>query len=192
MPHSIEEVVAAVLEMSEMDRHKVLDRIENSLAAGKITPDPAWSAELDRRYEEYVTGKDPGIPLAEFRRMMQKQLENGNEVDDHIRSDEPFIHTRIEPSTALKPTSDPELTAELNRRWAEYLSGKMQTIPLEEVYRIIDAQLADTDPVDQPHPLLSKAKKQELQLRVADADANPSDSVPWEEVQAAALARFSR
>jgi len=81
MPHSIEEIVSAVLEMSEMDRHEVLERIEASMGSGKISPDPAWSAELDRRYEEYVSGKDPGIPLAEFRRMMQKQLENGGPVD---------------------------------------------------------------------------------------------------------------
>jgi putative addiction module component (TIGR02574 family) len=36
---------------------------------------------------------------------------------------------------------------------------------------------------------LSEAKKRELQRRLADADANPDDFVPWEKVKAEALAR---
>jgi putative addiction module component (TIGR02574 family) len=42
-----------------------------------------------------------------------------------------------------------------------------------------------------PHPpLLTDAQRQELQRRVADANANPDDVVPWEQVKAEALARF--
>ena len=42
-----------------------------------------------------------------------------------------------------------------------------------------------------PSPL-SEAKRCELDRRIADADANPDDGVPWAEVEAAALARFGR
>ena len=45
----------------------------------------------------------------------------------------------------------------------------------------------------QPHPpLLTEAMRQELQRRVDDDEANPEDVVPWEQVKAAALARFRR
>jgi putative addiction module component (TIGR02574 family) len=39
-------------------------------------------------------------------------------------------------------------------------------------------------------PPLSEAQKQELDRRLASLDANPDDVVPWEEVEARALARF--
>lgn len=59
--------------------------------------------------------------------------------------------------------------------------------------RIALAQdILDTVAAEQPRPPLSEAKKQELRRRIADADANPSDSVSWDEVKAAALARFSQ
>ena len=45
----------------------------------------------------------------------------------------------------------------------------------------------------EPHtPLLTEAQRQELDRRIADADANPDDVVPWEEVKAQALARLKR
>lgn len=43
---------------------------------------------------------------------------------------------------------------------------------------------------EQPQPSLSERKCRELDRRLADANANPTDGVPWEEVEAAALARF--
>ncbi|QDU22475.1 addiction module protein [Urbifossiella limnaea] len=42
----------------------------------------------------------------------------------------------------------------------------------------------------EPLPPLTDAKRQELARRLADADANPGDVVPWEVVEAAARARF--
>ncbi len=39
-------------------------------------------------------------------------------------------------------------------------------------------------------PPLSEAQKQELDRRLASLDVNPDDVVPWEEVEARALARF--
>lgn len=46
---------------------------------------------------------------------------------------------------------------------------------------------------DEPHPpLLSETQRQELERRLADHRANPSDVVPWEQIKAEALARFQR
>jgi putative addiction module component (TIGR02574 family) len=45
----------------------------------------------------------------------------------------------------------------------------------------------------EPHPpLLTEAQRLELERRLADHAANPEDVVPWEEIQAEALARFQR
>ena len=49
--------------------------------------------------------------------------------------------------------------------------------------RIALAQdILDSVAADQPCPPLSEAKRQELARRIADADANPEDGVPWEQV----------
>jgi putative addiction module component (TIGR02574 family) len=43
----------------------------------------------------------------------------------------------------------------------------------------------------EPHPpLLTEAQRQELERRLADHQADPSDVVPWEQIKAEALARF--
>jgi len=39
---------------------------------------------------------------------------------------------------------------------------------------------------------LSEARKRELERRLAEHEANPGDAIPWEGVQAEALARFAR
>jgi putative addiction module component (TIGR02574 family) len=45
----------------------------------------------------------------------------------------------------------------------------------------------------EPHPpLLTEAQRLELDRRLADHAANPTDVVPWEQVKAEALARFQR
>jgi putative addiction module component (TIGR02574 family) len=53
-------------------------------------------------------------------------------------------------------------------------------------------EILDSIAAEQPLPPLSDAKRQELDRRLADAATNPADGVPWEQVQAAALARFKR
>jgi putative addiction module component (TIGR02574 family) len=59
--------------------------------------------------------------------------------------------------------------------------------------RIAMAQeILDSVAAKQPAPPLSEAKRRELDRRVADHAANPTDIVSWEEVEAAALARFAR
>lgn len=52
--------------------------------------------------------------------------------------------------------------------------------------------ILDSIAAEQPQPPLSEAKRGELERRIADADANPNTGVPWEQVEAAALARFGR
>lgn len=53
-------------------------------------------------------------------------------------------------------------------------------------------EILDSVAAEQPRAPLSEAKRRELDRRIADDEANPDDVVPWEEVEAAALARFAR
>jgi len=64
-------------------------------------------------------------------------------------------------------------------------------MPIEE--RIALAQeILDTVLADRKVGPLSEAKKRELDRRIADHEANPSDVIPWEQVEAEALARFHK
>ena len=48
-------------------------------------------------------------------------------------------------------------------------------------------------PTDPPiAPVLTQAQRAELERRCDDDDANPDDAIPWEQVKAEALARWSR
>src|SRR3954470_12342308 len=53
-------------------------------------------------------------------------------------------------------------------------------------------EILDSVAAEQPRAPLSEAKRSELQRRLADEAANPADAIPWEEVEAAALARFGQ
>jgi putative addiction module component (TIGR02574 family) len=53
------------------------------------------------------------------------------------------------------------------------------------VQQIWDSIAADQVP-------LTDAQRQELERRADDDDANPGDTVPWEQVKAEALARWGR
>jgi len=53
-------------------------------------------------------------------------------------------------------------------------------------------EILDSVAVEQLRAPLSDAKRFELDRRVADAQANPADGIPWEQVEAAALARFAK
>ena len=53
-------------------------------------------------------------------------------------------------------------------------------------------EILDSVAAEQPTPTLSEAKRLELQRRLADHAANPDDVVPWEQVEAEALARFGK
>ena len=53
-------------------------------------------------------------------------------------------------------------------------------------------EILDSVAAEQPTSTLSEAKRLELQRRLADHAANPGDVVPWEQVEAEALARFGK
>ena len=55
------------------------------------------------------------------------------------------------------------------------------------VQQIWDSIAADPDQVP-----LTPAQRAELERRCDDDDANPDDAIPWEQVEAEALARWSR
>jgi putative addiction module component (TIGR02574 family) len=61
----------------------------------------------------------------------------------------------------------------------------------EERLALVQA-IWDSIAAEQHGPLLTEAQRQELRRRIADADANPDDVVPWEEVKAQALAQLKR
>ncbi len=53
-------------------------------------------------------------------------------------------------------------------------------------------EILDSVIAERPAPLLSEAKRQELQRRLADHIANPNDVIPWEQIDAEAQARFRK
>ncbi|MBI2806993.1 MAG: addiction module protein [Planctomycetes bacterium] len=53
-------------------------------------------------------------------------------------------------------------------------------------------EILDSVVADQPTPCLSDAKRQELKRRLAEHAANPHDVVPWEQIEAEAVARFGK
>lgn len=53
-------------------------------------------------------------------------------------------------------------------------------------------EILDSVAVEEPRPTLTEAKRKELDRRLAELAADPSAVVPWEEVEAAARARFTR
>jgi hypothetical protein len=56
-----------------------------------------------------------------------------------------------------------------------------------DLRRQVALLIANEPPIE-----LTEELKAEIDRRLADAAANPGDSVPWEEVRAAALARFEK
>jgi putative addiction module component (TIGR02574 family) len=53
-------------------------------------------------------------------------------------------------------------------------------------------QIWDSIAIDPDQVPLTEAQRQELERRADDDDANPDDVVPWEQVKAEALARWTR
>ena len=53
-------------------------------------------------------------------------------------------------------------------------------------------QIWDTIAAEQPPTLLSPLQRAELERRLAEDEANPDDTVPWEQVKAEALARLKK
>lgn len=53
-------------------------------------------------------------------------------------------------------------------------------------------EILDSVVAERPTSTLSEAKRLELKRRLADHEANPNDIVPWEQIEAEALARFGK
>ena len=77
----------------------------------------------------------------------------------------------------------------------------MSTEQLEQRVGVLERTVASlqrklalllTDEGDEPQIEVTDELKAEIDRRLADAEANPGDSVPWEQVKAEALARFQK
>ena len=64
-------------------------------------------------------------------------------------------------------------------------------LPREERLVLVQ-EIWNTIAAEQHPPLLSEAKRLELERRVAEDEATPDDVIPWEEVRAQTLARLRR
>jgi putative addiction module component (TIGR02574 family) len=56
---------------------------------------------------------------------------------------------------------------------------------------VLVQQIWDSIAIDPNQLPLTEAQRQELERRADDDDVNPSDTVPWEQVKAEALARWA-
>jgi putative addiction module component (TIGR02574 family) len=53
-------------------------------------------------------------------------------------------------------------------------------------------EILDSVASDQPRDTLSEAKRAEIDRRLVQHEADPTEGVPWSEIESAALARFRR
>jgi putative addiction module component (TIGR02574 family) len=65
--------------------------------------------------------------------------------------------------------------------------AQVRALNIDDRIRLIHAILDDI--ASDVCPPLTEAQKEELDRRLADAEANPDDEVPWETVRAEASAR---
>ncbi|MGH8556565.1 MAG: addiction module protein [Methylococcales bacterium] len=71
------------------------------------------------------------------------------------------------------------------------LLNQARQLSLDEQIELLEA-LWDSIVEHGGTPTLTEAQKLELDLRIAEYEANPDDVVPWTEVKASALARIGR
>jgi putative addiction module component (TIGR02574 family) len=64
-------------------------------------------------------------------------------------------------------------------------------LSLDDRLQLVEA-VWDRIAAEQPDSFLSEVQRNELDRRLAAADAAPSDIVPWEQVKAEALSRANR
>ncbi len=67
----------------------------------------------------------------------------------------------------------------------------LDRLSIEEKLEVVGQLWDDIVAAAPPGGLLSEAQRDELQRRVAEAEAHPEDSVAWEDVLAATLKRLS-
>ena len=71
MAQTVEEIIAAALELTEEERRVV---VEELLATERESYDTEWIAEIDRRVADYQTGRVEGIPAEEVFRELRAAL----------------------------------------------------------------------------------------------------------------------
>lgn len=64
-------------------------------------------------------------------------------------------------------------------------------LPREQRLRLIQ-EILDTIIAEEAPPVLSEARRRELERRVAEDEASPDDVIPWEQVKAQTLARLKQ
>ena len=74
MSKTLEEVLEEAMALSEDERLELVDALRAS-----VTPDPdyerAWSAEIDRRLEDFRSGRVQGIPMEDVLRELRSKFE---------------------------------------------------------------------------------------------------------------------
>jgi len=76
------------------------------------------------------------------------------------------------------------MTATLESLGIDRMSVDDRILLVQQIWESVEADSAGT--------LLTEAQRQELERRADDDDANPDDTIPWEQVEAEALARWKR
>ncbi len=64
-------------------------------------------------------------------------------------------------------------------------------LPVEQRLALVQ-ELWDSIAASEERLPLSEAKRQELDRRLADHKANPNEVIPWEQIEAEAVARFQK
>lgn len=77
MTLTLEQLESAVLELSEPERARLVERLLSSLQPqGDTAVEQVWAEEAERRYEEMLRTGDEGVPaeevLAELRAMLSQ------------------------------------------------------------------------------------------------------------------------
>ena len=77
MTTAAQEIARKALELSEDDRHYVVDELNNSFSR-EVNPqiEEAWKKEIERRVKEVDEGKVELIPLEEVLQRVREKLED--------------------------------------------------------------------------------------------------------------------
>lgn len=70
MSDAAAKLLEVILTLPDEDRIAIRDVIQDSLADDY---DPEWAAELDRRWQGYISGERPGIPAEEVYRQVRER-----------------------------------------------------------------------------------------------------------------------
>ena len=66
---------------------------------------------------------------------------------------------------------------------------RISTLSVDERYELIDVIYESLGSLEVASDELPESRREELERRLADHEANPADVIPWEVLEAEALAR---